>query len=599
MTDPNPDTWPQLLAHHAQTPLAELVDGFTDITELPVPYAQLPRRVHTAFAGTFTRWADFAPHSLHTLLSLPGVGDANARDILTAATKAAAAHQAAISSNERPSADAAVGQLLDALPARDRIILAARLWAAEPEPPAVLDERLGVYHGWVGRYQRRSTAKFTELLATPAHQAVTDYAHHLGHQIGPYAPAPVVTAALTTLHVDPSSETARVLLYLAGPYTRLGDWFENPGGSDRAAAAIDTAFAVQPAPHFAALLDALRAIGMAPQSAQSYLHNQLDARRFGDQFVRWGEAIADKIEAALHVLNAPATVDEILATVGHDETPRRAVHGALIRHPRFVRTSRRSWGLHTWGHHEYKGIVDEIRIRIDAAGGRINLTELITDIRATFPDIAETSIRTYVSTLAFITEAGTVRRRRRTDPWPVLAPVNTVRGAFLSADTHLRLAVPVTSDVMRGSSQHFKTAVAAALGILPGHIRVMTGPHGAITLNWPLTSTTGVRTSSLRPHVQATGARLGDTLVLIFSLDDNSVDVELIRSTLPEHQRLQKLVGPIRLTVNTLAASLECKPAEVTTVLRARGDEDLADIVEHLPPRHRVTGPRQRQGRSS
>ncbi len=31
MTDPNPDTWPQLLAHHAHTPLAELVDGFADI----------------------------------------------------------------------------------------------------------------------------------------------------------------------------------------------------------------------------------------------------------------------------------------------------------------------------------------------------------------------------------------------------------------------------------------------------------------------------------------------------------------------------------------------------------------------------------------
>lgn len=598
MTDPNPDTWPRFLAHHAQTPLAELVDGFAGITELPVPYAQLPRRVHTAFAGTFTRWADFAPLSLHTLLSLPGVGDANARDILTAATKAAAAHQAAaISGSERPSADAAVGQLLDALPERDRIILAARLWAAEPEPPAVLDERLGVYHGWVTRYQRRSTAKFTELLATPAHQAVTDYADQLGHQIGPYAHAPVVTAALAAIRVDPASETARVLLYLAGPYIRRGDWFENPGGSDRIAAAIDTAFTVQPAPHSAALLDALRAIGMAPQSAQAYLHNQLDARRFGDQYVRWGEAIADKIEAALHVLNAPATVDEITATIGHDETTRRAVHGALIRHPRFVRISRRSWGLHTWGHHEYKGIVDEIRTRIDAAGGRINITELITDIRATFPDIAETSIRTYVGTLAFITEAGTVRRRRRTDPWPVPAPVNTVRGAFLSADTHLRLAVPVTSDVMRGSSQHFKTAVAAALGILPGHRRVMTGPHGAITLNWPLTSTTGVRTSSLRPYVQAAGARLGDTLVLILSLDDDSADVELIGSTLSERQRLQKLVGP-RLTVSALARSLECKPAEVTTVLRARGDADLADVVEHLP-RHPVKGTRQREGRSS
>lgn len=538
------------------------------------------------------------PGEAQQCLQAVWLGDANARDILTAATKAAAAHQAAISSGERPSADAAVGQLLDALSERDRIILAARLWAAEPEPPAVLDQRLGVYHGWVGRYQRRSTAKFTELLATPAHHAVTDYAHHLGRQIGPYAPVPVVTAALAAIRVDPSSETARVLLYLAGPYSRRGDWFENPGGSDRAAAAIDAVFAHQPAPHSAALLGALRAIGIAPQSAQAYLHSQLDARRSGDRYIRWGEALADKIEAALHVLNAPATVEEIAATIEHDETTRRAVQGALIRHPRFVRTSRRSWGLRTWGHHEYSGIVDEIRTRIDAAGGRINLTELITDIRATFPDIAETSIRTYVSTLAFITEAGTVRRRRRTDPWPVPAPVNTVRGAFLSADTHLRLALPVTSDVMRGSSQHVKPAVAAALGILPGHRRVMTGPNGAITLNWPLTSTTGVRTSSLRSHVQETGARLGDTLVLIFSLDDNSVDVELIRSTMSERQRLQKLVGRIRLTVNTLAASLECKPAEVTTVLRARGDVDVADIVEHLP-RRGGTGPRHSKGRSS
>ena len=46
MTDPNPDTWPRFLAHHAQTTLAELVDGFTDINSRDVELVRstLPER---------------------------------------------------------------------------------------------------------------------------------------------------------------------------------------------------------------------------------------------------------------------------------------------------------------------------------------------------------------------------------------------------------------------------------------------------------------------------------------------------------------------------------------------------------------------------
>ena len=53
---------------------------------------------------------------------------------------------------------------------------------------------------------------------------------------------------------------------------------------------------------------------------------------------------------------------------------------------------------------------DEIVARVDAAGGKANIDILIRDLRSHFPDVAEGSIRAYLSTVAFICQAGMVRR---------------------------------------------------------------------------------------------------------------------------------------------------------------------------------------------
>ena len=141
--------------------------------------------------------------------------------------------------------------------------------------------------------------------------------------------------------------------------------------------------------------------------------------------MRWaGDSAASMAEAVLHVLGAPATAEAILATIGDGgRTSLAAVNAALSEHNRFIRASRRTWGLRAWGITEYAGIAHAIGARIDVGGGKANVQELVADLLAAFPDVAESSIRAYLSTLEFITQAGMVRRRISTDEWPPVPPL--------------------------------------------------------------------------------------------------------------------------------------------------------------------------------
>ena len=118
-----------------------------------------------------------------------------------------------------------------------------------------------------------------------------------------------------------------------------------------------------------------------------------------------------------------------------------------------------------------------------------------------------------------------VRRRTAADEWPSVPPLNTVRGAFRNGDNEIRLALPVTAEVLRGSGQAIHAAVAAAVGVTPGERRMFASPHGEVTVFWKLSSTTGANVGSLRAQAVAVGATTADTLVLAFRLDDASLEV--------------------------------------------------------------------------
>jgi hypothetical protein len=314
--------------------------------------------------------------------------------------------------------------------------------------------------------------------------------------------------------------------------------------------------------------------------ATTYLCNQVQLRRFGDTWVRWGDSTADKAEAVLHVRGAPTTPEDIFDAIGPGYTSLRAVREALYEDHRFIRASRQTLGLRPWGIDEYGGVFDEIGARIDAAGGKIHIDELVRDVVAKFPDVAENSVRTYAGTLAYVTDAGMVRRRTDTDEWPSVPPLNTARGAFRNGPNEIRLAVTVTHDVLRGSGVPTRPAVATALGVSPGQRRAFASQHGDVAVAWRLSSTSGPSIGSLRAEAFTTAARLGDTLVLVFSREHASLHVARIGAEVAGIQLLQQLLGrTVRNPAAALAAGLHCRRAEVSTVLRKRGDHDLADLV--------------------
>jgi hypothetical protein len=293
-----------------------------------------------------------------------------------------------------------------------------------------------------------------------------------------------------------------------------------------------------------------------------------------------GDSAADKAEAALHVLGKPATPEDIYATIGAGPTSYRAVREALYADHRFSRASRQTWGLRAWGIDEYASVFDEINARIDAAGGTANADKLVHDLLARFPDVAANSVRAYLSTLAFVTKRGMVRRRTDTDEWPPVPPLNTARGAFRHGHNEIRLAIPVTSDMLRGSGLQLRPAVAAPLGVNPGQQRVFSSPHGDVGATWRLSSTNGPSIGSMRSAAIATGTTSADTLVLAFRLDESALDVTRIGAEVTGVERLRQLLGrTVRSPAAALAASLGCRRADVAAVLRDRGDVDLANLI--------------------
>ena len=570
----------ETLAHAS---LGELVPGLNDVAALMIPYARLPTRASTAFGAEFLCWADIAGQTVDALLSRRNAGAATVRAVLAAALDVVAKQKRAATS-EQLGANAAVQRLLSEFDERDHAMLSARVWAQPPQSHDTVAQRLGVTKVWVIRHQSRAEAKFAELLADPIHREVRAHAEELGRRLGPYLPAQIIESDLHRLGVDPDSDAAHVLLHLAGPYAQRGEWCENTAisGEKEAAAAVDDVFARCPAPSTESLLHALIVIGMPLDVTATYVRSRADWRRFGDVWVRWGDSVPSKIEAVLYARGTPATPAAIFAAIGPGPTRLRAVREALYRDQRFVRASLQTWGLRAWAIDEYAGSISrEIAARIDAAGGTVNVDELITDMRSRLPDVAESSIRTNLSSLAFINDGAVVRRRNDSDEWPAVPPLYTAQGAFYNGHNEIRLAMPVNADVLRGSGRPIHPAVAHALDVGPGQRRVFTSPQGPVPVIWRLSSTSGPSIGSLRALANDADADPTDILMLVFKLEDGSLDATRIGADVAGVARLRKLLGRnVRSPGAALTASLGCKRAYAAAALRERGDDELADLVE-------------------
>lgn len=576
------DQWWDHLAKHPDTPIGDLVAGFADIAALQIPYARLPARARTNYDATFVRWSDLADETLTSLIKRPKGGEATVRAIIGAARAAIATVQSPKVREDRDVA-AAVGELLACLPERDRIILARRVWAREPLAKKDVATQLGTNGTWISRHQPRAEARFAELCADPEHRRVVDQAEPLRRRLGPVTSEHHIGSALNALGIDANSEGGAMLVHLAGPYTNHGPWaVHQPGdGLAAAVAAIERTFTRHPAPSTADFRQALGAIGVPADIADQLVASRPGLRRYGDQWVRWGTSKADKAEAVLHLSTnrTPATLEMIAAAVGEDYST-HALRQALYDDPRFARASQHTWALRSWGLREYTGIFGEIAKSIDAAGGAISTADLLNEIATQLPDVAESSITTYMNSLAFVIEHGMVRRRTATDPWPPIPPLNRARGVFRNGQNQIRVAIPVGVELLRGSGQPLPRPLAHALSVGPGHERLFTGPIDAI-VRWRISSSRGPAMTALRQLAAAIDAGPGDTIVLAFNLKDSTLQAARIRAGEPLHRQLVTLLGrPAPDPVAALARSLDCEPGEVIAVLQARGDDDLARLLD-------------------
>jgi hypothetical protein len=440
----------------------------------------------------------------------------------------------------------------------------------------------------VQRNLPRARDRVRELLAEPAHQEIVQHAATLQRAIGPCSPTSAVNVELCRLGVNPAGQTAAFLLHVAGPYARRAHWLEvahETGGIRAVHSVLDQLAHRDHAPTTQALLDVMAQQGMAPGVSIAFLREHTDLRCFGDVWVPWPESgVGNKAQAMMRVLGSPVTVETLdRALQAADATEVSSLSSLISTDVRFIRTSRYTWGLRGWGLDEYDGVVSAIGQRIDAAGGAAPVATIVADILAHYPDVAESSIRTYLSTLAFVVEKGMARRRTDDDEWPPVAPLRTVRGCYRNGPNEIRLVLPVDHDMLRGSGRPIPHPVVDAAGVSPGQRRTFTGPAGQLTLAWRLTSTTGGSVGSLRTHAAAAGAVQGDDLVLILRPDIASFDVTTIAGDESAQTRLPKLLG--RETGDdvsrALAASLDCTPEQVDDVLRSRGDLELLTLLEN------------------
>lgn len=477
---------------------------------------------------------------------------------------------------------AVISSLLDSLDERGRQILHDRYWTEPAKTLAEIGNELGITRERVRQLAGTARGELAGLVAV--HKQVRWLVHDVRRRLGRLAPTALVRDVLDGHGIEPPSTEARVLLDLAGPYRLAGPgWRYNVADDPRLAisASIAEAVAGLEAPTHAQLVELFGRHGVSSGIADAFMPTVPGIRRFGDHWWRWGGSVSDKAAVVLLVATAPRTAAEINAEIGEGHSE-RGLAGSLSADPRFVRTSRQHWGLRDWDLEEYSGIAEEIIERIIRDGGWCDIEALVSELVSTF-GTSEGSIRSYLSTMAFVIDGGRVRLRTGDDIVDVDTSLGSAKGVYRQRDGSLRVVVPVTRETLRGSGQQTHTAVAHALGLHPGDPRRFIDAEctDTVLVTWRLTSTSGPDIGSLRRPAERIGCRVGGVLLVDFDRATGTFRVSGVDGEVDGVERLAAIVGidPARDLEAQLAGALECERSEIRSTLRRRGDDEIAGLI--------------------
>lgn len=193
----------------------------------------------------------------------------------------------------------------------------------------------------------------------------------------------------------------------------------------------------------------LQETGFLPELA-IHVMERSPLRKIGGKWARWNGTLVEKASVLLVLRGSPGNADELALQLG-DGTSGRSLRNILLADERFIRVSKRSFGLREWGLEEYSGIVDEISQRIDRAGYAVLLDSVVKELVSTF-DVAASSVRTFAEAPRFVLENGFVRHRTNDEDIPQDVRIHTVASLFPDLPlSRVHFAVPANADIERGS----------------------------------------------------------------------------------------------------------------------------------------------------
>ena len=392
--------------------------------------------------------------------------------------------------------------------------------------------------------------------------------------------APVDTVEHLLRPPPGSNDHRTILLAMAGPYDRDNDWLtlrsaQQSDPTPIILSQVDDAGRINR--EFA--ISQLNAWGLDGSLHDRWLARDGSVRLFNGQLVRWGTSISDRLVFALADMGQPATVDEMVTHVGEDRLP-NSINTALAQDPRLVKVSRTRWALAPWGLTEYSGVAESMRNLLEELGGPVALDEVVGRMHRTF-GVAENSVLAYCSAPMFVVEGRSLRLRTQHDRSYQFDQdlIERTPGVFYLGPVRLGRLLKVDKNILRGSGAFLTHAAGAILDVEVNADLSFTNKNGDhVRVTFPETSHVGPTLGSVRQITERLSAKEDEYLTLI--LDRSQMTVTALLTDLRDWSPGWNVIG--RLTgidetadLDRLADALQCKPGEVRSVLKARGDDDI------------------------
>ena len=216
-------------------------------------------------------------------------------------------------------------------------------------------------------------------------------------------------AASEALELYPGDPCRDLLLSLAGPYRKDGEWLvlermlETDPTEDLLRSASDAGWLNERLVAYR-----LEKWGLEPEKHRDWITRDGRVREFRGRLVRWGRNLAEQALMALDDLGVPATAQEIHQHLGGSASV-KSVHVALSRDPRLVRTGPRLWGLRSWNLPQYHGIVHHMRETLRERG-EMPTRELFQMMTTAF-GTGEENMRAAAQKPDFVNTGDTIRLR--------------------------------------------------------------------------------------------------------------------------------------------------------------------------------------------